>query len=179
MIPQTNQTLVLGLGCDRGTTLATLQEAVAQALQQVRATVESVTALASIDLKADEPGLLSLALQLNCPIHFYPAAALAAVPVPNPSATVLRHTGTPSVSAAGALMGAGASVHPAPPTPLYLEKHKKRGTIWPLFQKKMPKKKKTPVKSQMKNQRLKKIKRMIFRKKGKAKAKTNSILKLR
>lgn len=128
MIPQTNQTLVLGLGCDRGTTLATLQEAVAQALQQIRATVESVTALTSIDLKADEPGLLSLALQLNCPIHFYPAAALAAVPVPNPSATVLRHTGTPSVSEAAALMAAGASGHPAPPTALCLEKHKWRGT---------------------------------------------------
>lgn len=127
MTPQTDHTLVLGLGCDRGTALATLQEAVAQALQQLGASVNAVATLASIDLKADEPGLLSLALQLNCAIHFYPAAALAAVPVPNPSATVLRHTGTPSVSEAAALLAAGAPDHPAPPTALCLEKHKWRG----------------------------------------------------
>lgn len=127
MTPQTDQTLVLGLGCDRGTALPTLQEAVTQALQQLGAGVNEVATLASIDLKADEPGLLSLALQLNCPIHFYPAATLAAVPVPNPSATVLRYTGTPSVSEAAALLAAGASGHPAPPTALCLEKHKWRG----------------------------------------------------
>lgn len=127
MTPRIDPTLVLGLGCDRGTALPTLQEAVTQALQQLGASVNAVATLASIDLKADEPGLLSLALQLNCPIHFYPAAALAAVPVPNPSATVLRYTGTPSVSEAAALLAAGASGHPAPPTALCLEKHKWRG----------------------------------------------------
>lgn len=128
MTPRTEPTLVLGLGCDRGTALVTLQEAVSQALQRLGASVNAVATLASIDLKADEPALLSLARQLDCPIHFYPAAALAAVPVPNPSATVLRHTGTPSVSEAAALMAAGASGHPAPPTALCLEKHKWRGT---------------------------------------------------
>jgi cobalt-precorrin 5A hydrolase len=127
MMPQTAQTFVLGLGCDRGTTLATLQEAVTHALQQLGASLNTVATLASIDLKADEPGLLSLALQLNCPIHFYPAGALAGVPVPNPSATVLRHTGTPSVSEAAALLAAGAPGHPAPITALCLEKHKWRG----------------------------------------------------
>jgi cobalt-precorrin 5A hydrolase len=127
MTPPTGQNLVLGLGCDRGTTLATLQEVVTQALQQLEASVNAVAMLASIDLKADEPGLLSLAVQLNCPIHFYPAATLAAVPVPNPSATVLRYTGTPSVSEAAALLAAGVSGHPAPATALCLEKHKWRG----------------------------------------------------
>lgn len=127
MTPRTDPTLVLGLGCDRGTALATLQEAVDQALQQLGASLNEVATLASIDLKADEPALLSLARQLDCPIHFYPAAALAAVAVPNPSTTVLRHTGTPSVSEAAALLAAGASGQPAAPTALCLEKHRWRG----------------------------------------------------
>ncbi|MCX7251694.1 MAG: cobalamin biosynthesis protein, partial [Burkholderiales bacterium] len=42
MTHQTDQTLVLGLGCDRGTMLATLQEAVTQALQQLGASVNAV-----------------------------------------------------------------------------------------------------------------------------------------
>lgn len=127
MTQPTASALVLGLGCDRGTAFATLQEAVSQALHQTGAQVGDVVALASIDLKADEPCLLALAQQWGCPIHFYPAAVLAPVPVPNPSATVLRYTGTPSVSEAAALLAAGTAGQPAPIHALCLEKHKWRG----------------------------------------------------
>ena len=127
MTQPTASALVLGLGCDRGTAFATLQEAVSQALHQIGAQVGDVVALASIDLKADEPCLHALAQQWGCTIHFYPAAVLAPVPVPNPSATVLRYTGTPSVSEAAALLAAGTAGQPAPIHALCLEKHKWRG----------------------------------------------------
>jgi len=52
MTPPMDQNLVLGLGCDRGTALVTLQEAVEQALQQLGVTLNAVTTLASINLKA-------------------------------------------------------------------------------------------------------------------------------
>lgn len=117
----------LGLGCDRGTSLATMQQAIAQALLHIGASLPQVAAVATIDIKADETCLQELAALHGWRIQFYPASALAAVPVPNPSATVLRYTGTPSVSEAAALLAAGKAATPAPSTALRLEKHKLRG----------------------------------------------------
>jgi|UPI00037BBF24 cobalt-precorrin 5A hydrolase len=111
--------LALGLGCDRGTSAATLERAVAEALAAVGAAPAQVAAVASIELKADEAGLAELAANHGWQILFYSAAQLAAIPVPNPSETVRRHTGTPSVSAAAALLAAGPGGGS-----LLLEKHK-------------------------------------------------------
>lgn len=128
--------LALGLGCDRGTPVETLAAAVREALSRLGATEADVVAAASIDLKADEPGLHALAKRHGWPLRFHTAARLASVPVPNPSETVRRHTGTPSVSEAAALLaagenaragaGAGADV-PADRQALLVEKHKHRG----------------------------------------------------
>ena len=114
--------VALGLGCDRGTPLETIEDAVAQALALAGVGLEAVAAAASIDLKADEAGLLGLAQRHGWPLRFYAAAELAAVPVPNPSETVRRYTGTPSVSEAAALLAAGAGMQA-----LLVEKHKHRG----------------------------------------------------
>lgn len=114
--------LALGLGCDRGTPVETLRDAVAQALSQCGGAWDDVAAAASIDLKADEAGLLALAAEHGWPLRFFAAAELAAVPVPHPSETVRRYTGTPSVSEAAALLAAGGSV-----ADLLIEKHKHRG----------------------------------------------------
>jgi len=114
--------LALGLGCDRGTPLATVEAAIGQALAACGADLADVAAVASIDLKADEPALRQLAEKRGWTIRFHPAAELARVDVPNPSATVRRHTGTPSVSEAAALLAAGADR-----THLLIEKHRLRG----------------------------------------------------
>jgi cobalt-precorrin 5A hydrolase len=115
--------LALGLGCDRGTPLATLQACIAEALGKAGGTLAEVGAVASIDLKADERALLELERQHDWKIHFYAAFELAAVPVPNPSETVRRHTGTPSVSEAAALLAAHTDA-----ASLIVEKHRLRGT---------------------------------------------------
>lgn len=114
--------LALGIGCDRGTPVSTIALAVEQALAACGAAIADVAAVASIDLKADEAGLLEFARQHGWTIRFYAAAELAAVAVPNPSETVRRHTGTPSVSEAAALL-AGA----VDKTQLIIEKHRLRG----------------------------------------------------
>ena len=116
--------IAVGLGCDRGTPLATLQQALSEALGLAGACVADVAAAASIDLKADEPGLLALAALHGWPMTFYTPAQLAAVPVPNPSETVRRHTGSPSVSEAAALLAASAAGQVLPGTALLVEKHK-------------------------------------------------------
>ena len=120
--------IALGLGCDRNTPLATVKAAIDQALALCQASLDDVNAVASIDLKADEPALLQLAAEQGWNIHFYSAQELAQVDVPNPSETVRKHTGTPSVSEAAALLAA----QPNPPntpdkTNLILEKHRHRG----------------------------------------------------
>ena len=119
--------IAVGLGCDRGTPLATLQQALSEALGLAGACVADVAAAASIDLKADEPGLLALAALHGWPMTFYTPAQLAAVPVPNPSETVRRHTGSPSVSEAAALLAASAAGQVLPGTALLVEKHKCKG----------------------------------------------------
>ncbi|OGB17074.1 MAG: cobalamin biosynthesis protein CbiG [Burkholderiales bacterium RIFCSPLOWO2_12_67_14] len=123
--------VAVGLGCDRGTPLATLQHALHQALAIAGVPLARVAAAASISLKADEPGLLALAQALGWPpLVFYTPEALAGVPVPNPSETVRRHTGTPSVSEAAALLAGAAVLGRATPLPgqaLLVEKFKHRG----------------------------------------------------
>ncbi len=114
--------LALGLGCDRDTPAATIEQAIAEALAACGAQAADVCRAASIDLKANEYGLLQVAEQHGWTIRFYPAAELAAVDVPNPSETVRQHTGTPSVSEAAALLIGGVNK-----THLLIEKHKLRG----------------------------------------------------
>lgn len=112
----------LGLGCDRGTPMETITRAIDEALAQAGGNLADVATVASIDLKADETGLLEVAVRHGWTIVFHPAATLAAVDVPNPSETVRRYTGTPSVSEAAALLAAGTDL-----TQLVVEKHKLRG----------------------------------------------------
>lgn len=111
--------VMLGLGCDRNTPLITVQKAIEQALDGVGLTLKDVAGAASIDKKNDEPALLQLAQQHDWPLHFFPAEALAQVPVPNPSETVRKYMGTPAVAEAAALLAAGGE--------LILEKYKYQG----------------------------------------------------
>ena len=114
--------IALGLGCDRGTPAATIAQCIDEALAETGAMLADVQAVASIDLKTDEIGLAEVAQANGWAIRFYPAAELAAVDVPNPSETVRKYTGTPSVSEAAAILVAGADQ-----THLIIEKHKLRG----------------------------------------------------
>ena len=115
--------LALGLGCDRGTPAATIRQAIDEALARAGASsMADVEAVASIDLKADEAGLLEVARACGWTLRFYAAAELAQVTVPNPSETVRKHTGTPSVSEAAALLAAGTDL-----SHLLIEKHRLRG----------------------------------------------------
>lgn len=102
--------VAIGLGCDRDTAVQTLARAVDAALASCGLSRQHVAAAASIDKKADEQAILALAAAERWPLSFYPAEALARVDVPNPSATVLKHVGTPSVSEAAALLAAGAEM---------------------------------------------------------------------
>jgi cobalamin biosynthesis protein CbiG len=63
--------------------------------------------LATLDARAREAGIREAAARRAWPLTAHPAALLAAVPVPAPSAAVAAHVGTPSVAEAAALLGGG------------------------------------------------------------------------
>jgi cobalt-precorrin 5A hydrolase len=114
--------LALGIGCDRDTPAAMIEQAIAEALAACGRDIVDVAAVASIDLKADEPGLQQVAAAHGWTLCFHAASELAAVTVPHPSETVRKHTGTPSVAEAAALLAAKADA-----SYLLIEKHKLRG----------------------------------------------------
>ena len=70
-------TLVVGLGCQRGCPVSTLRALLDQALQAHRIELRQVKALASIDLKREEPGLIELAAQLALPLMYFSSGQLA------------------------------------------------------------------------------------------------------
>ena len=114
--------LVLGIGCDRGTSLDTLEAAVDQALQSQLLNKDMVSKLATIDKKQDELAILQLSQQHHWPLVFYSARQLAQVEVPSPSAVVMKYMGTPSVSDAAAILAAQVDM-----SALLLEKYKFKG----------------------------------------------------
>ena len=69
--------LVIGLGCQRGCPASTLRALLDQTLLAHGIELHRVRALASIDLKRDEPGLLELAGQLGLPLTCFSAEQLA------------------------------------------------------------------------------------------------------
>ncbi|MBS2966055.1 cobalamin biosynthesis protein, partial [Actinocrinis puniceicyclus] len=101
--------LVVGVGASRGVSAREVLATIDAALAAGGLSARSVVRVASVDLKADEAGLLEAARSRGWPVVFHPAARLAGVEVPNPSAVVAAQTGTPSVAEAAARYG-GAGV---------------------------------------------------------------------
>ncbi|MEB3201122.1 MAG: precorrin-3B C(17)-methyltransferase [Synechococcaceae cyanobacterium] len=98
--------LWLGLGCERGTDLSLLERLLERGLAEAGMSAAAVAGLASIDRKGDEAALLALACQRQWPLRLFPAAALAEVKVPHPSARVMAEMGTGSVAEAAAWLAA-------------------------------------------------------------------------
>jgi len=103
------KSLVLGIGCDKGTASELIERGTLTVLARNHLSLKSVKALATIDKKKDEPGILALAERFGWPLEIYPAEELDAVPgIENPSATVMRYVGTRGVAEPAALLCAGA-----------------------------------------------------------------------
>ncbi|MCG8550611.1 MAG: cobalt-precorrin 5A hydrolase [Desulfobacterales bacterium] len=100
--------LVAGMGCRRGVTRQELEAHLYQVFQDRGLSVHSLSKIVSVDLKADEPGLLELAQTLNLPIEFYTRDELDQVKtVPTPSSLVNKHIGVKSVCEAAAMLATG------------------------------------------------------------------------
>ncbi len=100
--------LFVGVGCNRNTPTSEIRDLMNQVMDQHGLAPASVAGLASIDLKADEEGLLELSRSLSRPLIFFSRDQLALVPdVPSPSTVVEKHVGVKSVCEAAAILASG------------------------------------------------------------------------
>ncbi|HHL19255.1 MAG TPA: cobalamin biosynthesis protein [Thiothrix sp.] len=114
--------IVIGIGCDRGTPVETLDAALLKALKLIGHQYKHIQCFATIDKKADEEGINTLVRRLGKKVIHYPARQLAQVKVPNPSEVVRKYVGTPAVSEAAAILAAHTTM-----SDLLVEKLKYRG----------------------------------------------------
>ncbi len=96
--------LVLGIGASRGVTADELEDLADRSLADHGLSAHSVAFVATVDAKAEEPGLLELCTRRGWPLVTHPADALATVEVPNPSGHPQAAVGTPSVAEAAATL---------------------------------------------------------------------------
>jgi len=98
--------LCVGIGCRRGVS----KEEILQALNRVMAENDlapaSLAMLASVDLKADEEGLLEAGRELALPLEFFAGSVLDDTQVPNPSERVRAKIGVGSVCEAASVQAA-------------------------------------------------------------------------
>jgi cobalt-precorrin 5A hydrolase len=103
------KSLIIGLGCDRGTPLDLVERGVDGLLAANGLSSSSVRELATIEKKADEPAFLALSERRRWPLRVFSAEELDAVPgIENPSDTVKHFVGTRGVAEPAALKAAGA-----------------------------------------------------------------------
>ena len=103
--------LILGVGCRRGTERAAIEEAAAEALAGYEPL--AVAAVATIDLKKDEPGLLAFCAARGLPLLTFSAGELSAVAGDfTPSDFVKGVTGVDNVCERAAAAAGGRIVVP-------------------------------------------------------------------
>ena len=95
--------LVAGIGSAAGVSAEEVNALLDAALASEGLDRRSIGCVATINLKAEEAGIVALGL----PMVTFAAEQLGGVDVPNPSDVVLAEVGTPSVSEAAALLAAG------------------------------------------------------------------------
>lgn len=99
--------LHLGIGCRKGTDISVIREAVDTVLKENNIDHQAVKCVASIDLKAEEAGLLAYCQEEKLPVDFYSNQELKAVPGEfTPSEFVQSITGVDNVCERSALIGA-------------------------------------------------------------------------
>ncbi len=102
-------TLVLGIGCERGTAAEETVALVEQLMAEGGWSPRSLACVASIDLKADEAAVHAVATHFSVPARFFDAATLEAETprLKNPSEIVFAETGCHGVAEGAALAAAG------------------------------------------------------------------------
>ena len=97
------KSIVLGMGCNRGTSAEEIEALIDETLLELKLSKKSVKAIATIDLKKDEEGLIQVAARNNWQFVTYTPAELNEMPLKNPSEKVFKYTGAYGVCEPSAL----------------------------------------------------------------------------
>jgi cobalt-precorrin 5A hydrolase len=98
------KSLVVGIGLHWDTSKETIESGIDTVLKENGLSFQSVRNIASINRKAKVKGLEEFSAHYNIPVEIYEKDRLSSVDVPNPSPTVQKFEGTPSVSEAASLL---------------------------------------------------------------------------
>ncbi len=98
------KSLVVGIGLHWDTGKDVIEFGIKTVFNERGLSFKSIRNISSINREARVKGLEEFSQQYNIPVEIYSKDELASVSVPNPSATVQRFEGTPSVSEASSLL---------------------------------------------------------------------------
>ncbi|MBW4679570.1 MAG: precorrin-3B C(17)-methyltransferase [Microcoleus vaginatus WJT46-NPBG5] len=107
--------LWVGIGCERGTSRQLIETAIQQVFKTHQLALKAIAGIATIDIKADEVGIIELCQDWQLPLKTFPAETLRGISVPTPSTIVEAEVGTPSVAEAAAIAAGNAFSHPLMP----------------------------------------------------------------
>lgn len=100
--------LVLGIGCNRGTSVDEIDEFVTLQLKRLFLSMKSVCCIASVEAKRDEVGLLEFAERLGVELRCFDAADLSEVAFPSPPSEYVRTAvGVGGVAEPAAILASG------------------------------------------------------------------------
>ncbi|MHB8844997.1 MAG: precorrin-3B C(17)-methyltransferase [Nitrospirota bacterium] len=99
--------LVAGIGCNSGTSYGEIDSAVRETLEAHNRVFSSLHSIATIDIKAGEPGLRDYAEHNNFPLRTFSPDELNRVAGIDKSDTVFKATGAYAVAEPAALLAAG------------------------------------------------------------------------
>ncbi|MFI1813021.1 Rv2231c family pyridoxal phosphate-dependent protein CobC [Streptomyces sp. NPDC020422] len=98
---------MVGVGARSGVPVAEVLGLVGAVLREAGLSGADVAVVATLDVRAAEPGIAGAAGRLGVPVRAFRSEELAGVAVPHPSKPALAATGTASVAEAAALRAAG------------------------------------------------------------------------
>jgi len=116
------KSLVIGIGCNRGTMSAEIEAAVAGVFSEHGLSLKSIRNIATIDLKKSEAGLIEFARKYRLPIEYFDKESLSDADFPSPASDIaLKYVGTPAVCESAAVLSSGI--------PLFVPKTSFRGAV--------------------------------------------------
>lgn len=102
--------LYVGIGCTRNTPAHEIEMAIVDTFSRLNLSLHSIAALATIDIKKDEQGLIELSNQRGWPLRTFTAKELAVVTdLPTPSEVAKKCVGVAGVAEPAALLAANAN----------------------------------------------------------------------
>jgi cobalt-precorrin 5A hydrolase len=102
--------LWIGIGCQRGVSKLAIQSAIESVFTAYNLDLATVAGLATLDRKANEPGLVEYCRESGWLLKIYSPEQLSSIAVTNPSQLVSSLVGTVSVAEAAALCAAQTDI---------------------------------------------------------------------